>query len=160
MYYSLWENCKGEKMSKVSSSLQERFLEKFLLENHIIKSKVEDVLNDALNLNGITAVSLIDLKSGILLGSMSSSDLNIEFASILNNSITEKVKKMSNSIDPLAQESINNIVFVYKERIEITYRTEISKDRELYFYIVVDPEKTNLFIIKNKIEVILNRLKQ
>ncbi|RLA75890.1 MAG: hypothetical protein DRG30_04010 [Epsilonproteobacteria bacterium] len=147
-------------MSKVSSSLQERFLEKFLLENHIIKSKVEDVLNDALNLNGITAVSLIDLKSGILLGSMSSSDLNIEFASILNNSITEKVKKMSNSIDPLAQESINNIVFVYKERIEITYRTEISKDRELYFYIVVDPEKTNLFIIKNKIEVILNRLKQ
>ncbi len=146
-------------MPKVSNSLQEKFLEKFLLENHIQKTKVEDALNNVLKLNGIMAVSLIDLKSGILLGSMTSSSLNIEFASILNNDITEKVKEMINSIDPLTQESINNIVFVYKDWIDITYRADISKDRELYLYLVVDTEKTNLFIIKNKIEVILNRLK-
>ena len=146
-------------MSKISNSLQERFLENFLNKNHIVKSKVQDSLNDALNINGIMAVSLIDLRSGVLLGSMGSSDLNMEFASILNNDITEKVRNMAASIEFLIRENVDNIVVVCENEIDITYRVEISKGREFYFYLIVDTEKTNLFIVKNKIEVILKRFK-
>ena len=147
-------------MPKVSNLLQERFLENFLIKNNIIKSKVQDALDDASSINGIMAVSLIDLRSGILLGSIGSDHLNMEFASILNNDITEKVRNMAASIEFLVRENIDNIVVVCENKIDITYRVEISKGREFYFYLIVDAEKTNIFIVKNKIEVILKKLKQ
>ncbi len=142
-------------MSNSSDALQSRFLEKFLIKNNIKKSKIENILDNTFSLNGVMAVSLIDLKSGTILGSMSNNNLNVDLASILNNGITEKVIQMAKDIDSPTQNSIQSIVITYQEQIHITYNVQVIQERELYLYLIANAKKTNLVLINNMIESII-----
>jgi hypothetical protein len=122
--------------------------------------KIGEALGSALEIEGALAVGLGDWKSGMCLGSKgtNSSDFpddKVELAIALN---TEVVRSKMRAIQALEmQESIEEILIILGKQYHLIRLTKTIDG--LFFYVVLDREKSNLAFARIKLNKIESELK-
>ncbi|MDQ7046367.1 MAG: hypothetical protein Q9M39_01585 [Sulfurovum sp.] len=140
------------KESSSFQSFQDRLLEKFIIQTKIDREKIACLLQNSFKLTGVIESVLIDLKSGMILGSMSDENKNMLLISASNNEITRKTILMIESIDK--KKNLKNITFTCSDNILIIYHLSVTKSRDFFLYLVADAQKTNLALIHSQLESI------
>lgn len=109
---------------------------------------IDDALKDLLTLNGAIASSLIDWQSGMTLGMAGSSDFQIELASAGNSEVIKAKMATLQSIG--LDNHVKDILITLTEQIHII--TMLPNHLELCLYLVLDGEKGNLALARNKMQ--------
>lgn len=120
-------------------------------------ANVKDSLNSAMSLSGSIAVALVDLNSGMALGTAGGGDdFNIDVAAAAN---TEVVRAKLAAMDMLGlNTSIEDILITLGTQYHIV-RPILSGGNPLFLYVALDKAKANLALARHKVNEIVNTLK-
>lgn len=120
-------------------------------------ANVKDSLNSAMTLSGAIAVALVDLDSGMALGtSGGGDDFNIEVAAAAN---TEVVRAKLNAMEMLGlQTNIEDVLITLGNQYHIVRPAKIGSS-QLFLYIALDKAKANLALARHKVNEIVASLK-
>jgi hypothetical protein len=111
-------------------------------------ANISDSLNSAMNLSGAIAVALVDLESGMTVGSAGGGDkFNIEIAAAGN---TEVVRAKLRTVDLLGlNEKIEDILITLGTQFHII-RIVRNEQHSLYLYLAIDKTRGNLALARLK----------
>ena len=110
-------------------------------------NNLEDVLKDILSLNGALAVSVVDWKSGMVLGTDTNKKFDIELASAGNSEVVKA--KMATMASLGLSGGIEDILITLTDQIHIIRILESNPD--LFLYAAFD-SSANLALARNKMK--------
>lgn len=111
-------------------------------------ANIENALADLLSLEGATAAALVDYSSGMLLGSVGTTNLDLELAAAGNTEVMRaKIKTMQMlKLD----DSIEDMLITLSKQYHLI--RPLNKDRQLFIYYVLDRAKANLALARRKLQ--------
>ena len=120
-------------------------------------ANVKDSLNSAMTLSGSIAAALVDLDSGMALGTVGGgADFNIDVAAAAN---TEVVRAKMNAMEMLGLNTgIEDILITLGTQYHIV-RPITTGGSVLFLYLALDKGKANLALARHKVNEIVGALK-
>ncbi len=113
---------------------------------------IEASLAEVLELNGALATSLIDWQSGMVLGTASNSNFDIELASAGNSEVVKAKMATMKSLN--LDGGIQDIMITLTDQIHIIHMLESNP--ELCLYVALDASKSNLALARNRLKTVAN----
>lgn len=132
------------------SSFYKKMVKKVFKSSSIDKNYIEDALNQIFELKGVIAVSLVDWESSTILGTKSKNDFNIIDASKSNTNMLRVKMDIIKRLN--LDSSIEEILITLTDQIHII--NILSDYPELYIYVALDSNKTNLALARGRVKVI------
>lgn len=120
-------------------------------------ANVSDSLNTAMGVSGAIAAALVDVESGMTLGTVGGSDkFNIETAAAAN---TDVVRAKLAAMEALGLDtSIEDILITLGNQYHIIRPTTIGGS-PMFLYLALDKSKSNLAMSRMKVNEIVGALK-
>ena len=119
-------------------------------------SNVNEVLKEALNIEGSLGVALVDYNSGMALGTLdNNSGIDLELAAAGNTEVVRAKKKVRDSLG--LKSRIEDILITLETQYHLIRMVQNSTD--MFLYLVLDRSKSNLAMARKKLELLDKALK-
>jgi len=106
---------------------------------------VTNFIKEAKETNGVVAVSLVEISSGMTLGSFSDGKLDPEIASAYNVEVVKAKLKAIEALGLKGKESIDDILITLNTQYHLI---NCSENGEHMIYLAADKEKANLAMLR------------
>ncbi len=113
-------------------------------------NNIEGIVDDMMGINGAMAAAVIDWKSGMTLGMRSRGDFNVEIAAAGNAEVIKA--KMATMKSLGISSTIDDILITLTDQLHII--TLSDEQPELCLYSVIDAEKGNLALARNRLHAL------
>ncbi|MEO1267994.1 MAG: roadblock/LC7 domain-containing protein [Myxococcota bacterium] len=119
-----------------------------------MSNNINNVLNQLTSLDGFVGVGLVNAESGMLLGRTGGGNIDLAIAAAVN---TEVVRAKRKAIKRLKlEDDIEDILITLTQQYHLI---RLSKLRpKLFFYLVLDRERSNLALARMELEEVEQQL--
>ena len=119
-------------------------------------SNVELTLKEAMEIDGATAVALVDYESGMSLGALGSGSLDLDVAAAGN---TEVIRAKMRTLESLGlKDTIDDILITLGRQYHLIRLVNGQSHAGLFIYLALDKQKANLALARHRLKGIENEL--
>jgi hypothetical protein len=112
-------------------------------------SSVETALKDAMEIDGALGVALVDIDSGMALGTSGGGPVNLEVAAAANTEVVRAKMRAMNALN--LRESIEDILITLHTQYHMIRLLQRRQGPDLFLYLVLDKNRSNLAMARHKL---------
>ena len=115
-------------------------------------SNVELTLKEAMEIDGATAVALVDYESGMSLGSLGSGSLDLDVAAAGNTEVIRAKLRTMHALN--LNDEIEDILITLGSQYHLIRLLQSASGRGLFLYLVLDKSKSNLAMARRRLGIL------
>jgi hypothetical protein len=115
-------------------------------------SNVELTLKEAMEIDGATAVALVDYESGMSLGALGGGALDLDVAAAGNTEVIRAKLRTMHALN--LNEDIEDILITLGTQYHLIRLLQSANGRGLFLYLVLDKNKSNLAMARRRLGIL------
>jgi hypothetical protein len=115
-------------------------------------SNVELTLKEAMEIDGATAVALVDYESGMSLGALGSGALDLDVAAAGNTEVIRAKLRTMHALN--LNDEIEDILITLGTQYHLIRLLQSANGRGLFLYLVLDKNKSNLAMARRRLGIL------
>jgi hypothetical protein len=115
-------------------------------------SNVELTLKEAMEIDGATAVALVDYESGMSLGALGGGSLDLDVAAAGNTEVIRAKLRTMHALN--LNDQIEDILITLGTQYHLIRLLQSASGRGLFLYLVLDKNKSNLAMARRRLGIL------